>query len=483
MSPATRECRMTWKGKQSEALLDTTRELDIEGALRASKTTICLWKVLNACLEHPGIHCLISRYSDQVTHSLLAPVWRTICQDAGVRLAWNAREQYDELPNGSIVYITGLKAQDQTARYSRFRGLTLAMIYLDQAEEVPKDVYLELAARLSQSGHPHQIVISPNSVEVTHWIAGEFPEGNDKPQRKYIALSVYDNAHNLPPEVVPNLERIYPPAHPKHRTMVLGKRGLNVIGEPVYKGAFNRAIHEVPCAYDPEVTLDESFDFGKHHPCVIWRQTSPLGQVRYLGGLLGLDLYLEDFLLLVKQWRARWFPHPVAIRTCCDPAGASDNSQGTKQNGVSILKAHGFDAIWEKNANAPDVRYAMIERTAGLMRRRTAGGDECFVVAEDDRWLRLSADQVVQERFLADGFEAGYVWSEHVVSVGRKQFRQAKKDGWFEHGQNAAEYCELTFGADPAPPPAPARRPRRPRRKRFEGRGGVRDKGPLAWMH
>ena len=80
MSPprAARECRMVWKGTQSEALLDATRELDIEGALRASKTTICLWKILNACLEHPGIHCLISRYSDQVTHSLLAPVWRAI---------------------------------------------------------------------------------------------------------------------------------------------------------------------------------------------------------------------------------------------------------------------------------------------------------------------------------------------------------------------------------------------------------------------
>ena len=37
---------------------------------------------------------------------------------------------------------------------------------------------------------------------------------------------------------------------------------------PVYKGAFNRKIHEVPCAYDPELALNESFDFGKHHPCM-----------------------------------------------------------------------------------------------------------------------------------------------------------------------------------------------------------------------
>ncbi len=104
---------------------------------------------------------------------------------------------------------------------------------------------------------------------MTHWIAKAFPVDNVVPSRKYIPLSVHDNAHNLPPEVIPNLNRIYPPEHPKHRTMVLGKRGLNVIGEPVYKGAFIRQRHEVACAYDPALPLDEAIDFGKHHPCVI----------------------------------------------------------------------------------------------------------------------------------------------------------------------------------------------------------------------
>jgi hypothetical protein len=30
--------------------------------------------------------------------------------------------------------------------------------------------------------------------------------------------------------------------------------------------------------------------------------------------------------------------------------------------------------------------------------------------------------------------------------VGNKQVRRPKKDGWFEHGQNCAEYLELNFG-------------------------------------
>jgi len=60
--------------------------------------------------------------------------------------------------------------------------------------------------------------------------------------------------------------------------------------------------------------------------------------------------------------------------------------------------------------------------------------------------LIVTPDTVRPWSFLADGFEAGYVWDEHYVSVGSKQVRKAKKDGWYEHGQNATEYLELNFG-------------------------------------
>src|SRR5215510_10613471 len=218
------EDRMRWVGKQSEALKDATRELDIEGALRASKTTICLRRELRAAVNHPGIHILIARWTEDAAFGTLAPMWRSMAAQAGIRLKWHGDESYDELPNKSWVYIVGLKSQDQTLRYTKIRGKTLARIYIDQAEEVPHDVYLESAARLSQPLFPHQITITPNEVEDDHWIAKEFPEDHSNPHRKYIFLSVYDNAHNLSSEVIPALTRLYPPEHPKHRTMVLGRR-------------------------------------------------------------------------------------------------------------------------------------------------------------------------------------------------------------------------------------------------------------------
>jgi len=48
--------------------------------------------------------------------------------------------------------------------------------------------------------------------------------------------------------------------------------------------------------------------------------------------------------------------------------------------------------------------------------------------------------------FVADALQAGYVWDAHYVSVGNKQMRKPKKDGWFEHGMNCLEYGEHNFG-------------------------------------
>ena len=60
----------------------------------------------------------------------------------------------------------------------------------------------------------------------------------------------------------------------------------------------------------------------------------------------------------------------MEVRTCCDPAGATDDSHGVRSNGLLVLKAHGLVPRYEKNSNSPDVRLAMIERCAGHMWRR-----------------------------------------------------------------------------------------------------------------
>lgn len=460
----SRSIDVHWTGPIAAFMLDESPEIDLEGALSSGKTTACLWKVFNSLDKYPGIHWWIGRYGDGETQTKIRPAFEQVCQQAGSRTEWNAKELAYVFPNGSKCFCYGLKSPDALSRYSKMRGMGVAGIYNDQTEELPEDFSLELRLRLRQPGYPHQLIFSPNPPNTTHWLAHQFPVTNTNPRRKYYAISIYDNAHNLPADLLQSALDAYPPEHAKHRSVILGKRGMNVTGEPVYKGAFVRALHEVPVAFDPALPLEMALDFGKHHPCAVFRQVSPLGQVRFLGGIQGESLYLDDFLDIVLQHRAQWFAGATVIRECCDPAGAADTSHGTS-GAVKTLREKGIRAVYVPDANSPAVRLAMVERMAAQMRKRAADRTEAFVINSDpEHWLVISAKSTALDRFLADGFEAGYVWDEHMVSVGNKQVRRPKKDGMYEHGQNCAEYLELNFGhAAPVPKKPPTRPPSVPR--------------------
>ena len=453
-SPELVDRRVQFHGPLWAFVCDRThRHVDLEGALRSGKTTAALWKVILSCIDYPGIKWLICRYSDGDTRTKVRPRFLELIADAGLRVVWDAREDAYKFGNRSWVYAFGLKAQDQVTRYAKLRGLTLAGVYVDQAEELPHDIYEELKGRLSQSGMPQQLLLSPNPPAEDHWIAREFPTDNRYRDSAYYGVSVYDNAKNLDPETIRGLETAYPVGHAKHGPLLLGTRGLNVMGLPVYgpldprdpaTAAFQRSRHVRALALDLTLPLYESIDYGKRHPCVVWAQYTPWAELQVLGGVLGEDLYLEDFAAILQQYRQRWFKDALEVVTCCDPAGAHNNSQGLRQNGVTVLQDHGIYPVFKPDSNTADVRLAMVERMAGHMRRRSAKG-EAFGL-DDTRWVRISATAVTPHQFLADGCEAGYVWDPHVISVSGKPMRRPKKDGWYEHGQNCLEYLEHNFG-------------------------------------
>lgn len=454
--PQPRETRMVWEHPLVDFLHDRTRYLDLEGAFRSGKTTAALWKVLEHCRAHPGAQWLVCRYFDDETQSKLKPVWRQVLAAAGITPTWEPTEHCDILPTTppSRVYLFGLKSSDTLSRYAKLRGMTLAGVYVDQAEELPEDLFVELKGRLSQPGIPQQLILTPNPPDETqHWISRHFPETNHVRDHQMYSVSLYVNAANLPTETIAALETAYPPSHPRHRPFLMGRRGLSVTGRPVYggdaelgiAGAFDRARHVRPLALQPLVPLCEAIDYGKHHPCLIWGQFTPYGQLHVLGGILGENIYLEDFIPIVRHYRQLWFPAATMIETCGDPAGAHDSSQGLRQNGVALLRDYGMAVRYQVDSNAPDVREALIQRIASYMRRHTPAG-EAFAVNAAPRWLAVGLQSVRPQPFIADALEAGYVWDEHMVSVGSKQIRRPKKDGLYEHGMNCLEYLEHNFG-------------------------------------
>jgi len=440
---------MRWVGRQSEAFTDTTRYLDIEGAIRSSKTTLACWKVLDDCLQHPGIHWMICRWTDDALATALKPVWRDILDKCGVDVSWHADEHYDEIRvhgvDGAIVgssrvYLRGLKTTSELHRYAKFRGLTLAKVWVDQAEELPEDIYLELKGRLSQVGFPQQLLLTPNPAGESHWLSKEFPESNARDAHKYIRLSLDDNAHNLDAGYVAQLKRDYPIGHPLRRRLIEGKRGLNVRGTPVYAGYFHRETMMVPTAIEATLPLLEAIDFGHHHPCVVWAQLLPFGALYVLGGVMGDALFIEDFAPMLLQFRAQWFPEAKEVWTCCDPAGSHQNSQGVSRNGVRVLADHGIYARWHQAANMPEVRSYAVEHIGGYMRR---GKFRCDPL----KWFVVGQQQATRGTFAVDAFEAGYVWDERIRRTsGGKGIVMPLKDGYFEHSMNCLEYLVVQFG-------------------------------------
>jgi len=441
---------MRWKGPLSKALRDESRYLCLEGAIRSGKTSCALWKVFNHVMTQPGAKWLLARWSDDAAHSLLRPLWEDVLMKAGVPIDWQSMQSYYAMPNGSRVFVHGLRPSESVNPYTKLRGMTLAGIYVDQAEELPHDFFPELQGRLSQQGYPQQLILTPNAVPEDHWIAkSEFPEDNRRPGYTYIRVSVYDNAHNLDANYLAGLEAAYPPGHPKRRTMIEGLRGLNVVGQPVYgtdgkhQGAFDRHRHLADLSLNPHTPLLEAIDFGKHHPCVLWAQFTPYGGLDLLGGVMGQDMGLSEFANLILRYRAFWFPDPLEVQSCCDPAGTNDNSHGT-QTGADVLATRGIVCRTVKSANSPAVRLGCIEAIKDLMSRRI-GQVEAFR-CHPSRWLIIEAAEVQQRPFVPDALEAGYVWDPHPRSVSNKPMHVPLKDGWYEHGMNCLEYIEANFG-------------------------------------
>lgn len=475
---------LTFRGIHQRILEDDTPEISAEGALNSGKTTLCIWKELEMLERYQGIWSFAFRYSDTDTKTKIRPAVEQLCAIRGVKPKWDATELCYHFPNQSRLYTFGIKSQDLLSRYSKLRGLPVSRIYNDQSEELPEDMSGELrgrlrpdlASRLAGRVYPTQLTFSPNPLNERSWLAKQFPVDQHLLGRRYYAIPLSANAHNLPPETVKGLLAAFPPDHPRHKSLILGQRGPTIHGQPVYGGYFNRALHcrEIPTRDGP---LLEAFTTGKSHPCWVIAQRTHAGALQFLGGLMGVHLLLTDFLPIVLDCRREWFGPQAEIKTCAAPTGAKDDP--TRFGDLDLLREYGFKPRWMENSHAPDVRLAMIEYLGDAMRHRTHVGDEALAVnADTTRWLEASREGIKPNPFLAEGFEVGYVLADNFASVAHKHVRQPKGDDWFEMGMQA---CELICQNFCAGKPTEAERDAKHARDREAGPPRAAGRTPLDW--
>lgn len=442
---------LTFTGIHQQILDDDTEELDVEGARMSAKTWTISEKVRRSCLKYPGIWWLINRYSGTETENQLRPQFVKVCRSQGTEPEWNADESAYWFPevNGKVskVFAFGLRTQSKDQRFAKIRGSGFAGVWNDQSEELPEDIGTEIRALVRQPGYPHQLIFSPNPPSEDHFLADQFPEDVDLPGRKYYRLSLYDNRHNLDKGTIEKMEAAYPITHAKHKSLILGLRGPNITGAPVYEHAFLRTLHVTPTQVDTESPLLESIHFGQKHPVWVAIQRTYYGGVIVQGGIIGKKLFLDDFLPIVQKFRAEWFSHALGVKTCCDPPPAI-GAEDVRFSNIATLKEFGFTPTWTLNSNAPDVREAIIQSIGGMMKRRHGAHQAFQINADPARFLMASTQVVKQTKLFVDAIEGSYVWDENLVSVSNKKVRQPRQDDLIEGSMRCLEnlvsnYCAL----------------------------------------
>jgi hypothetical protein len=419
------------------------RFVDLEGAIRSGKSTPLVWRIIDYAITYPGIKMMLSRWTGDALEMQLKPKFYEECPRE-ILGNWNAKQEYQEFTNGSLVYMRSLKSADDAARYSKFAGLTLGVVGVDQPEELPADIYHALKGRLSQPGYPQQMLLTPNPPAPNHWLADEFPEDNHIEGHLYICTSVYDNREHIGDNYIRELERDYPAGHVLRRRFIEGRRGLAIEGTAVYGRVFSRSIHAREIEFMPDYPLIESWDFGQKHPAVTWHQFLPWGHWNILGEYMGTRQFIDEAVPAVAQMRAELFPGLSTIRVCCDPAGADKQGHGIRQTAVDVLNAHlrmlyGADvgARFVTGANRPEKREYCIQQISNHMSHLVQGRPALVVHPRCEITI--------------DGFEAGYIFDDRVLAhAAMPNIRKAKKDGYYDHLQNTVEYAALTYGSAPA---------------------------------
>jgi hypothetical protein len=201
---------------------------------------------------------------------------------------------------------------------------------------------------------------------------------------------------------------------------------------------------------NPEVPLVCAFDWGHRHPAAVWVQFSPQGQFVVLGGVLGTDMFIEDFLPMVARWEAEWFQDAQQRWYTGDPAGDAKASQGQRQSASDLARGYGYNVQTIGGANLPEVRNRAIQVMAQAMRRLTAAGPGFLV--DKSRWVEVGPGSrvVLRSETMVDGLEAGLTWDERSYQVGQAgNVRRVQKEGQgavYTHLFDALTYAVLRFG-------------------------------------
>ena len=339
----------------------------------------------------------------------------------------NAGKRYIRLVNNARIYY------GSADRPGTLEGANLAFFGLDEARLVRPAAWKVLVGRL-RDARARKLQARVVSTPLASWLREEFGEGREG--RSAVHGSTRENAHNLAPGFIEDLERTY--SAREARVLIEGEFGL-LVGA-VYE-EFESKTHLVDWAYKPNLATLEAWDFGYRCPAVLWAQFVPEGDMLSNnkrappgGAYVVFDELIRDNLTTeVAALEAKRRGYKVD-RIYCDPAGDGTQS-AVGLTDVSVLKdTRCFggrpEVRWTTDPRFRHIPYG-VTLVRGLL-KNTKGETRLYVAR--------SLDKPKDRRGIVKSLE-GYAYPE--AKDGRPQSDDPIKDGVFDHANDALRYLAI----------------------------------------
>lgn len=193
-----------------ERFIDSRKKFVLfSGGYGCGKSLMLTLKAIMLASEHPKNYILMGRKTYPELRDSLMKEFFTICPTYLIK-DYAKAEAKVLFHNGSEIIFRHL---DNIAE-AEIRSLNLGAFFIDQAEEVSKEVFMGLRGRLRRDSVPdgsRQGFLTCNPALT--WLFGEFKQ-NPSPEYEVIEASTLENEKNLPKEYVEDLLK-YPESYKK----------------------------------------------------------------------------------------------------------------------------------------------------------------------------------------------------------------------------------------------------------------------------
>ena len=208
-----------------EVFKTAARYLLVYGGSRSGKTFFVCYAILVRAMKAPGSRHVVFRQDgvdakQSIGNETIPAVVALAFPDLVMK--WNEKDGYYQLPNGSQIWLCGLKDK---ARLDKVLGKEFVTIYLNEASQITLEALRVVTTRLAQvvvdvNGDrlEQKLYVDLNPTVSAHWtyqmwVLGKQPEDGSAidghaEEYAYIVVNPSDNMANLDPAYVDSLAKM-----------------------------------------------------------------------------------------------------------------------------------------------------------------------------------------------------------------------------------------------------------------------------------